>query len=213
VPQVRNLGDPVERHVDDVPLAASHDLHVTGRAIDHEGRCPDALESVAQLAAGRADVVRLVRNADGIVERPLQHVRRQAGAVVHDGDGVGFNDQADRRRRAGVLARVHAIVDQLPHQGQRPQVRGVPDLHGEFLLGEELQQPAGCELGAFKGWLWLAGLPVGACNAVFRLRFHASAPRRSWSMNHHSLPLALVSSSTRRRTPSSRGWTTPRLDA
>jgi hypothetical protein len=150
VAELRLLGDPVESDVDGVALPAGLHLDPAPHAVRDEGRSPDALQGVAELAAGRADVVRLVADPDQVVERAVDGGGRQARPVVPDADRVGLNGNGDLRRDVGRLASVQCVVDQLLDQGDGPLPLVVADLHRQFFLAEELQEAAGLEGRAAK---------------------------------------------------------------
>src|SRR5262245_31811512 len=100
MPQLGRLADLVEGHVDGVAGVSGDDIDATvpGVAGD-ERRGPEALEGVAELAPGRADVVGLVADPRQVVERPHQDGGGQARAVVGNGDGVAFYGDLDPRGR------------------------------------------------------------------------------------------------------------------
>src|SRR5262249_46953908 len=118
---VRPLGDAVEADLDTVPRAAGFHDRQAAFAVHDEGGRPGALEGVAELAAGGADVVGLVRDADVVVEGPLDNVGGHPRAVVKNPQAVVPDRDGDLGRHAGLLAGVQGVVDQLLEDADRPE--------------------------------------------------------------------------------------------
>jgi hypothetical protein len=142
-------GSVIQRELEALPViravAVCRHLDETVRLI-HHGRCgPDALEGVALLAAGGADVVGLVADADVVIERTDQRRAGQAGAVVPHAETVLINGDFDDRWRPIHLAGIQAVINQLLEEGDGPLLAAVTDLFGEGFLAEKVEVPGGLE--------------------------------------------------------------------
>src|SRR5262249_21157469 len=69
-------------------LAVCRNLNETVRLIHYGGCGPHAFEGVALLAAGGADIVGLVADADVVIEGTCQRMAGQSGAVVPHAETV-----------------------------------------------------------------------------------------------------------------------------
>src|SRR5262249_51055821 len=131
--------------VDAMADAEGLDLDPSLSSIGDEGSSPDALEGVAELAAGRADVMEVAGDAARVVEGPLDHVGGGARTGVLDFEDVVRKLDVDHRRDASGLARIEGVVDHLLQQRSRPAGRRMADLHGQLIGLKELHQATGGE--------------------------------------------------------------------
>ena len=90
-------------------------------ASDHERRRPNALECIPQLPARRAHIVRLVRHTHHVIQRALERLERQAGAVVTHRYTVRLDRDSDIRRGACLLAGIEGVINQFLEQDDRPE--------------------------------------------------------------------------------------------
>src|SRR5262249_5745634 len=95
--QSRLLRESVKVYLDDMQHSGGFHFHSTVLAVGHVGGRPGALERVTELPSGWTDIVRLVRDAHGVIERSLQNGDRQSRTVVRHGHGVVVNDDPHHR--------------------------------------------------------------------------------------------------------------------
>ena len=119
-------------------------------AVKDERHGDDGLERVALRAARRGDVGLAAADPDGEVEDVLDGLRRDAGAVVRHRDSGLVDRDGDRRRDAGLLAGVDAVVDQLLKDDERPCLAPVTGLRDQLLLAREVEQSRRAKGGALE---------------------------------------------------------------
>ena len=141
----RLLADRIDGKGDLVTHAAGVDLDPAALAVEDERHRHQRLQRVALRAAVGRDVRLAGTDADAEVENVLDHLRRQPGAVVGDGDPVLVDADGDLRRGPGFLAGVEPVVDQLLEDDERPVLGLVPGLRDQLLAAAEIEQPAGAE--------------------------------------------------------------------
>jgi hypothetical protein len=118
--------------------AAGTDFDAAALAIDHEGRGPDTLQRIAELAPGRAHVIGFIADADQVISRVLDGANGNAGAVVAHADAIVLDVDLHHRRHVVHLGSIEAVVDQFLDQRDGPPATGMADLHVEFFLREKL---------------------------------------------------------------------------
>ena len=137
------LGNAVEPDSDPVQDAARLDLDQPGLAVERERHGEDGLQRVALLAAGRADIGGATAGAAGKVERTLDRLGRDAGAVVADLDQLLGDGDLDPRRQLRLLGIVERVVGQLLDDDERPAFGRVADLARQLALAQEVERPRG----------------------------------------------------------------------
>ena len=146
----RLLPDRIDGELDPVPGAARTHIEDALVAIQDERHGNDGLERIALSAAVGGDIGLPARDAHGEVQDIGDRLRRDAGAVVGDGDPGGVDPDGDLGPDLGLLAGVEGVVDQLLQHDQRPCVGLVPGLRDQLLPATEVQEPAGAERGALQ---------------------------------------------------------------
>ena len=146
----RFLPNPVDADLDHVPDTPCFDHGPAAVAVEDERHGNDGLEGVTLGATGRTDVGLARADPDAEVEHVLDHLSRDARAVVLDGNPAIVNHNRDGRRATGLLGGVDRIVNELLEDHQRPGSPLMADLGDQLLLGGEVEQATGAERGALE---------------------------------------------------------------
>ena len=143
----RLLAYRVDGEPDAVRDAAGLDHRLAHAAVEHERHGEDRLQGVALLPPARADIGRARTGAGRKVEKAVDGLGRDAGAVVGDGDlaGLGRDRDCNLRRDLGLLGDVEPVVDQLLHGDERPALGPVTGLNDQLPLAAEVEQAGGGE--------------------------------------------------------------------
>ena len=147
----------VDPEGDDVPLVPGFDDRCPGCAVQRKRHRQQRLQSIALGAAGRADIGLARGDAIGIIEDVAEGFGRHPACVIADGDltACGRDLDADLGRDFGLFALVKRIVDELFEDHERPVLRVVTGLRGQFALSDELGKARCLERYALQRW----GLP------------------------------------------------------
>jgi hypothetical protein len=127
--------------------AAGLDHRLAHTAVEHEWHGEDRLQGVALLPPARADISRARTGAGRKVEKAVDGLGGDAGAIVGDGDlaRLGRDRDCNLRRDLGFLGDIEPVVDQLFHGNKRPALGPVTGLNDQLALAAEVEQAAGGE--------------------------------------------------------------------
>jgi hypothetical protein len=172
----RLLADRIDGKGDCVAHATGIDLDPAGLAVENERHRHQRIQCVALGTAVGRDIGFAGTDADAEIENILDHLRRQAGAVVADSDPVFIDADGDRGCDPCLLAGVERVVDQLLEDDERPVVWLVTGLRDQFLAAAEIEQTARLKGGSLQMVSALCRLSRGRGGRQVH-RHHLTRPR------------------------------------
>ena len=138
--ECRPLGDLIDAHANFVAHAVGQyiDLASLRTATEDIRQRPETFERIAELPPTRRDIIRLIGDAHGIIQAPLQRIHGETRAIVLHTQRVGLVilRDGDHGRTVGLFGGIEGIVQEFFEDGERPAVAAHPELHGELALGE-----------------------------------------------------------------------------
>jgi len=117
-------------------------------------RASRCVQGVPLGTAGRADIGLARADATGIIEDIAEGFGRQTAPVIADGDlaTAGRYLNSNLRRDFGLFALVKRIVDEFFEDDERPVLRVMTGLRGQFTLADEFGKTRRLERYALQRW-------------------------------------------------------------
>ena len=149
------MGDLIDAHANFVAHAVGRyiDLAPLRTATEDIRQRPETFERIAELPPTGRDIIRLIGDAHGIIQAPLQRLHGEARAIVLHTQRVGLviRRDGDHGRTVGLFGGIEGIVQEFFEDGERPAVAAHPELHRELTLGKKFQRATDLKGGTGQG--------------------------------------------------------------